>query len=83
MPEARFSTNPKAANSSSQPRHCSTDGFCAPGRARPPERSRHRARTLVVNLPGSTGGVKDGLEVLDRLVEHAVHLVRGERTAHD
>jgi molybdopterin biosynthesis enzyme MoaB len=35
-----------------------------------------------VNLPGSTGGVKDGLGVLDGLVEHAVELVRGEKTEH-
>ena len=41
-----------------------------------------RGRTLVVNLPGSTGGVRDGLAVLDGLVEHAVDLVRGERTEH-
>jgi molybdenum cofactor synthesis domain-containing protein len=41
-----------------------------------------RGRTLVVNLPGSPGGVSDGLAVLDDLVEHAVELVRGERTEH-
>ena len=41
-----------------------------------------RRRTLVVNLPGSTGGVTDGLDVLDGFVEHAVDLVRGERTGH-
>jgi molybdopterin biosynthesis enzyme MoaB len=41
-----------------------------------------RARTLIVNLPGSTGGVRDGLAVLNDLVEHAVDLVRGERTKH-
>ncbi len=41
-----------------------------------------RGRTLIVNLPGSTGGVKDGLSVLEGLVEHAVQLVRGENTAH-
>jgi len=41
-----------------------------------------RARTLIVNLPGSTGGVRDGLAVLNDLVQHAVDLVRGERTSH-
>ena len=41
-----------------------------------------RGRSLVVNLPGSTGGVRDGLAVLDGLVEHAVQLVRGEQTGH-
>ncbi|MFD4690514.1 molybdenum cofactor biosynthesis protein B [Streptomyces sp. NPDC058463] len=33
--------------------------------------------TLVVNLPGSTGGVRDGLAVLSRLLVHAVDQVRG------
>lgn len=41
-----------------------------------------RARTLVVNLPGSTAAVHDGLAVLDPLLGHAVQLLRGERT-HD
>ncbi len=41
-----------------------------------------RGRTLIVNLPGSPGGVADGLAVLARWVEHAVALVRGERSDH-
>jgi molybdenum cofactor synthesis domain-containing protein len=34
-------------------------------------------RTLVVNLPGSTGGVKDGLAVLAPILTHAVEQLRG------
>jgi molybdenum cofactor synthesis domain-containing protein len=41
-----------------------------------------RKRTLIVNLPGSPGGVRDGLAVLDDLVSHAVELVRGRSTEH-
>ncbi|QUQ69499.1 molybdenum cofactor biosynthesis protein MoaE [Kutzneria sp. CA-103260] len=33
--------------------------------------------TLVVNLPGSTGGVKDGLAVLDGVLDHAVDQLAG------
>lgn len=41
-----------------------------------------RGRTLIVNLPGSPGGVRDGLAVLDDLVRHAVELIRGHQTGH-
>jgi molybdopterin adenylyltransferase len=41
-----------------------------------------RGRALIVNLPGSTGGVRDGLGVLDDLVEHAVALLQGRGVDH-
>jgi molybdopterin adenylyltransferase len=41
-----------------------------------------RNRTLIVNLPGSPGGVKDGLAVLDGFIAHAIGILRGERTEH-
>jgi molybdenum cofactor synthesis domain-containing protein len=34
-------------------------------------------RTLIVNLPGSAGGVRDGLAVLDGFYRHALEQIRG------
>jgi molybdenum cofactor synthesis domain-containing protein len=35
------------------------------------------SRTLIVNLPGSSGGVRDGMDVLRQILVHAVDQIRG------
>ncbi len=39
-------------------------------------------RTLVVNLPGSPGGCRDGFAVLRPALAHAIGLLADEQTAH-
>ena len=34
-------------------------------------------QTLIINLPGSTGGVRDGMAVLSRVLPHAIDQARG------
>ena len=41
-----------------------------------------RGQSLVVNLPGSPGGCRDGFEVLRPALGHAVALLAGEPTSH-
>jgi molybdopterin adenylyltransferase len=38
--------------------------------------------SLVVNLPGSPGGARDGFAVLRPALEHALRLLAGEPTSH-
>jgi molybdopterin adenylyltransferase len=41
-----------------------------------------RGKTLIVNLPGSPGGCRDGFELIKPALRHAVELISGEQTAH-
>src|SRR5204862_8040904 len=42
-----------------------------------------RGKTLIVTLPGSTNGVKEGWTVLGKFLDHAVDLISGTNTTHD
>jgi molybdenum cofactor synthesis domain-containing protein len=61
----------RVATSAEFPRAALSRGVCG---------TRHR--TLIVNLPGSTSGVRDTLAAFVPIVRHAVDILRGATTDH-
>lgn len=42
-----------------------------------------RGSTLIINLPGSTSGVNDGLAAIAPIIDHAIDVLTGRVTRHD
>ena len=53
-----------------------------PATPRPSSPCGVRGSALVVNLPGSTGGCRDGYAVLRPALDHALRLLSDEATEH-
>jgi molybdopterin biosynthesis enzyme MoaB len=41
-----------------------------------------RGQTLIVNLPGSPGGCRDGFALIKPALPHAVQLIAGDHSEH-
>jgi len=39
-------------------------------------------RSIVINLPGSAGGVRDGLDILDGILDHLLDQLAGRKAGH-
>ena len=61
-------------------RHVSVDAF--PRAALSRGVAGVRGATLIVNLPGSTSGVRESLGALERVVDHAVDVLSGKVKRH-
>ena len=42
-----------------------------------------RGTTLIINLPGSTTGVQDGLSTILPVIDHAIDIITGKTTRHE
>jgi molybdopterin adenylyltransferase len=42
-----------------------------------------RGRTLIVNLPGSPGGCRDGFALIQPALQHALELIAGAPSGHE
>ena len=58
------------------------DAIRADSIAKTPHALLSRGRALIVNLPGSPGGCRDGFALIKPALRHAVELIGGEQSEH-